>query len=312
MKKILLTLAVALSGYCVYAQTNTFPSSANVGIGTTSPISDLQVSGLTILSNPGGANYNENLRLPPSNAGYSSIALGATSGTSGSGDGQWSFVRYPSSNNYLFGIRYYNTDYFNILNNGNVGIGTTSPSLPLQIAGSSGFRLRVGDNGSYYTDVSGNQIASFNNGSAADLYLNASSSGNVLLATGGGNIAIGTTDPHGYKLAVDGSAIATSMTVKLYAEWPDYVFKKNYKLPSLLQVKTYIDKNRHLPEMPSEQEVKDNGINLGEIVKIQTKKIEELTLYVIEQQKQIEQLKKEEEAHISALETKLAKLETGK
>jgi len=111
-----------------------------------------------------------------------------------------------------------------------------------------------------------------------------------------GNVGIGTVDPHGYKLAVNGNVIATSMTVKLYNNWPDYVFKPNYRLPSLTAVKAYIDQNQHLPEMPSEQEVKDNGINLGEIVKIQTKKIEELTLYLINKDKQLEEQQKQIDA----------------
>lgn len=112
-----------------------------------------------------------------------------------------------------------------------------------------------------------------------------------------GNVGIGTTDPHSYKLAVNGSAIATSMAVKLHGSWPDYVFKPKYNLPSLLEVEAYIDKNQHLPDMPSETEVTKNGINLGEIVKVQTKKIQELTLYAIDQEKRI-----------ATLETALSKL----
>ncbi|MBB6130143.1 hypothetical protein [Mucilaginibacter lappiensis] len=121
----------------------------------------------------------------------------------------------------------------------------------------------------------------------------------VLITDANGNIALNTYDSKGYKFAVNGSAIATSMTVKLNSAWPDYVFKKDYQLPSLQEVKAYIDQNQHLPEMPSEQEVVKDGVNLGEMVKLQTKKIEELTLYLIEvkneydslkqQQKQIEQ-----------------------
>jgi hypothetical protein len=61
-------------------------------------------------------------------------------------------------------------------------------------------------------------------------------------------------------------------------------------LPALSQVKEYIDKNHHLPDMPSAKEVKDNGLNLGEMNAILTKKVEELTLYLIEQNKRIEQL----------------------
>jgi hypothetical protein len=70
------------------------------------------------------------------------------------------------------------------------------------------------------------------------------------------------------------------MTIKFYANWPDYLFKKNYKLPSLLAVKDYIDKNQHLPDMTFEQEVAKDGINLGEMNKLLTKKVEELTLFL--------------------------------
>jgi hypothetical protein len=114
-----------------------------------------------------------------------------------------------------------------------------------------------------------------------------------------GNVGIGTVDNASwtlatstYKLAVNGSAIATSMVVKLQANWPDYVFKNGYHLPSLSDVKAYIDQNHHLPDMPSEQEVTDKGLNLGEINKQLTKKVEELTLYLIEQNKQLGEQKK--------------------
>lgn len=115
-----------------------------------------------------------------------------------------------------------------------------------------------------------------------------------------GNVAIGTLDPKGYKLAVNGSVIATSMTVKLNSAWPDYVFKPTYQLPSLTEVKTYIDQNQHLPEIPSAQEIAKDGQNLGEMNKLLLKKVEELTLYLIEkdkelhnQQQQITQLNKQ-------------------
>jgi hypothetical protein len=90
------------------------------------------------------------------------------------------------------------------------------------------------------------------------------------------------------------------MTVKLYSDWPDYVFKKDYQLPSLKEVKAYIDRNQHLQEMPSEQEIAKDGLNLGEMNKLLVKKVEELTLYLIEkdnkdkqQQEQIDQLIKQ-------------------
>jgi hypothetical protein len=122
--------------------------------------------------------------------------------------------------------------------------------------------------------------------------------------TSAGYVGIGTTDTHGFAFAVNGSAIATSMTVKLYANWPDYVFKPEYHLVPLNEIKTYIDRNQHLPDMPSEAEVTKNGINLGEMNTLLTKKVEELTLYAIEQKEEIEQLKKGQEALREAL-TKL-------
>ena len=98
-----------------------------------------------------------------------------------------------------------------------------------------------------------------------------------------GNIGIGTAIPDA-KLAVKGTIHTQEVKVDMNG-WSDYVFNKTYLLPTLSSIKTYIDQNHHLPEIPSEAEVIKNGINLGEMVKLQTKKIEELTLYLIEQQK---------------------------
>lgn len=106
-----------------------------------------------------------------------------------------------------------------------------------------------------------------------------------------GNVGIGTTDTKGYKLAIAGSVVAESVTVKLQANWPDYTFKNDYKLLPLKEVEAFINENSHLPEVPSEAEVKNNGINIAEINATLLKKIEELTLYVIQQQKEIDALK---------------------
>jgi hypothetical protein len=102
-----------------------------------------------------------------------------------------------------------------------------------------------------------------------------------------GNIAIGTYDNKGYRLAVNGSAIFTKVKVMPYP-WPDYVFNSSYRLRPLSEVEQYIQEHHHLPEVPSAEEVKKDGIDVGDNQAVLLKKIEELTLYVIEQNKKLE------------------------
>jgi hypothetical protein len=115
-----------------------------------------------------------------------------------------------------------------------------------------------------------------------------------------GSVGIGTADTKGYKLAVAGTVVAEAITVKLRAIWPDYVFNPDYALRPLSDLKAYIKDNHHLPEFPAAKEVGEKGLNLGEMNKLLTKKVEELTLYLIEkdekeksQQIQINQLKEQ-------------------
>ena len=75
--------------------------------------------------------------------------------------------------------------------------------------------------------------------------------------------------------------------------WSDYVFNDNYDLKTIAEVEEFITKNNHLPEVPSEKEVTENGINLGEMDALLLKKIEELTLYVIELKKENEEIKEQ-------------------
>ncbi len=105
-----------------------------------------------------------------------------------------------------------------------------------------------------------------------------------------GEVGIGTTDTKGYKLAVNGGMIATAVTVKTYNNWPDYVFKKTYQLKPLTELQFFIDQNHHLPEIPKEAEVLKQGQDLGEMNKLLLKKVEELTLYLIEQNRRIEKM----------------------
>ncbi|TCC97694.1 hypothetical protein [Pedobacter hiemivivus] len=107
----------------------------------------------------------------------------------------------------------------------------------------------------------------------------------VLLETDG-KVGIGTTDTKGYKLAVAGDMIAESIKVKLQSVWPDYVFTNSYALPTLQETEKHIKEKGHLPGIPSAEEVNTNGIDLGEMNAKLLKKIEELTLYLIEMKKE--------------------------
>src|SRR5690606_30422515 len=108
----------------------------------------------------------------------------------------------------------------------------------------------------------------------------------------------GTVNVSAYSLFVNGGILTEEVRVILKAQWADYVFEEDYNLPKLEEVETFIKENKHLPNVPSAKEVTENGIELGEIATIQQEKIEELTLYIIEQNKlnkeQSEQLKQQQ------------------
>jgi hypothetical protein len=109
-------------------------------------------------------------------------------------------------------------------------------------------------------------------------------------------VAIALTNPNNttildtYKLAVGGGIIAESVKVKPQGEWPDYVFEKGYPMLSLGDLEKYILKNKHLPDVPAAAEVKKEGLDLGEMNTKLLQKIEELTLYLIEKDKEIKKL----------------------
>lgn len=121
-----------------------------------------------------------------------------------------------------------------------------------------------------------------------------------------GNVGIGTTTPD-HKLDVNGRIRAKE--IKVETDWSDFVFNEDYTLKSLEEVETYISKNKHLPDIPSEAEVKAKGINLGEMNAKLLQKIEELMLYTIAQDKEIKKLKSEN-SRIEKQEKKIEKLET--
>lgn len=125
-----------------------------------------------------------------------------------------------------------------------------------------------------------------------------------------GNTCIKCTDSKGAALAVNGLILATEVLVKHKSDigWPDYVFAPSYQLRSLGEVERFVKANKHLPEVPSAEQVSAQGVNLSEMNATLLKKVEELTLYLIEQDKQ---MKAQAEA-MKAQAARIEKLEQAK
>ncbi|GAB6121400.1 hypothetical protein [Dysgonomonas termitidis] len=201
---------------------------------------------------------------------------------------------------------------------GNVGIGTNNPQRKLDVRGGQnlggtlyitspyaggyceGIRISAGSNnwatialGSTGDSGTGENVWSIHRTNNNDFSIsrNSPDGANGMVITKSGNIGLGTINPQS-KLEVNG--IIRSKEVKIEATgWSDFVFNKDYNLRPLSEVETHIKKHKHLPEIPSEKEVLENGISVGEIQAKLLQKIEELTLYVIEQDKAIKSLKEE-------------------
>ncbi len=109
-----------------------------------------------------------------------------------------------------------------------------------------------------------------------------------------GAVGIGTEDvPTDFLFAVNGKAIATELMIQLKADWPDFVFNSDYNLMPLNELESFVTTNRHLPGIPSEADIDaQGGVNVGETSALLLQKVEELTLYIIELNKRIEELEK--------------------
>jgi len=195
---------------------------------------------------------------------------------------------------------------------GNIQI-TNSPALTGLRTAKAGLTL-----GSFGTGVAPLTDYSWIQSSSGPLLLNPLSGNTLAGAQTNNYVAIGIQQasipagaPNGYNLLVGGKILCEELKIKLNSggTWYDYVLKPDYKLMALDSLELYISQNSHLPDVPSEAEVKENGIMAGEMSGILLKKIEELTLYMIEQNKnitvqetEIELLKKQNELLMQQLQ----------
>lgn len=173
-------------------------------------------------------------------------------------------------------------------NGGNVGIGSNVPASKLDVTGGNLRLSRPGDNFGYVFQNAGGGISlnigyMTNNDSAWFTGLP------ILTMLYTGNVGIGTTNPQ-YKLAVEG-AIGARDIIVTNTPWSDYVFRPGYRLRPLSEVASYISKHGHLPEIPSEAEVKEKGVSVADVQAKLLAKIEELTLHLIQQEKDNRELR---------------------
>jgi hypothetical protein len=183
---------------------------------------------------------------------------------------------------------------------GNVGIG--GPNFPLsRVHFNSDVttdELRITNSTTGHTTADGLLLgnngnnAFFINKENASLALGTRDS-NRLVINGSGQVSIGTvTTPAGYKLYVEQGILTEKVKVALKnnSEWADYVFAPEYQLMPLQQVEQYVQKNKHLPNIPSAEQVVNEGIDLAKMNAKLLEKVEELTLYIIEQDKRLKAL----------------------
>ena len=230
---------------------------------------------------------------------WSSIVLGSDiSGTRRF----WSFSKRISTENHGLQLNYYNgTSFSNPIMSfstaGSVGVGIINPFAQSRLhvkasgaqpwavlseASNSDRMIGLGHDGTNGIVA----VSAYAGGSYTPLQLWTSNLARVTV-TANGNVGIGTINPD-TKLAVKGTVHAEEVKVDVNVPVPDYVFEKNYNLLTLAEVENYISQNKHLPEVPAAKEMETNGVNLGEMNMLLLKKVEELTLYMIELQKENE------------------------
>jgi hypothetical protein len=259
----------------------------NVGIGTNNPTEKLEVNG--------------NIRANSIKGSFLTSTGSITCGGSIASAGMVQGASFSSTGNLNTASGFFT---------GNVGIGTTNPSnvqgwsKVLDVAGTDHSKiLATANNATFKTGLFTHSSWQGGGGfvgteSNHTLFLIAGYDPKMTILTNG-NVGVGTKNPDA-KLTVNGDIHASEVRVNTSIPVPDYVFTNDYKLKTLQEVENYIKENSHLPEIPSAKEIEKNGLFLAEMNMNLLKKVEEVTLYLIQQNKEIEELR----AQVKALSIK--------
>lgn len=272
----------------------TISASGNVGVGTVSPSAKLDVNGSAKIANDltigGSVTFAGNKTisyLPASGNNPATLSFGAFP--------PW--VLPPNWNPCLTLIMPNNPtinqftgmihSYHNSPSGANTGL------LAMGFNGTDGVIELVGSGDNATTNLL------INNGCGKNVFMCTGVTGGkiVMCSPTQGTVGIGDEYvPAGYKLGVNGKIICEEVNVKLRANWPDYVFDKKHKLMSIEELQDFTKKEKHLPDMPTASEVEKGGINVSDMITKLLKTQEELTLYIIEQNKKIIEQNKRIEA----------------
>lgn len=311
--KLIIAAVLVMAGMSVMGQTTDFfhdgtslyYTGGNVGIGINAPQKQLDLTGHLSLGMAGKIfskrqdnSYHEFFSMDNNNdiiINRSSVVHGLPSHLLMFIGEEKTFQVKNSSNQTLFRINEVN---------GRIGIGTAaSPQATLEVAGD----ILIGNSGKLLVRRSDEiQHEMFSMDSNDDILINRGSivsdlPSSILMGIGenkvldvrnSSNNTIMRIEESTGNMYVDGKITANEIEVKLDV-WPDYVFSDTYNLKPLSEVEKYISINKKLPGMPSEDEITENGLSVGEINKKMMEKIEELTLYVIQLEKEINTLKNE-------------------
>lgn len=280
-----------------------FACGIDFGIGTDSPREKLEVKGTVLVTSWDNSlsNMTDYLQLKHDGVNSRIESFGAGDLLLNNGNPRNVKVNLGSGSGYF---ETGNNTYL-ATESGNVGIGTYTSQAALQIG--DRFTFHNGNNKvigyNYYSD--GTYDKKLVTDETAVLFFQ--SDGGISFRTSPvgnqgdniswteamninniGDVGIGSLPEPNFKLAVCGGIFTDR--VKVVSSWCDFVFADDYDLKPLSEVKSFIERNKHLPEIPSESEIAENGLDLGEMSKLQMQKIEELYLHIIKQEEMINEL----------------------